>query len=339
MFIKPFIRDKLPHLLGLMFILAFLAALLGALGLSWKPIVFLSAVCVLCVVVPLVWEYACKAPFYRKANELEEELDGTRRAALLERPDFWEGAVLWDLMDQSEREMNGKLAAAHRENRDYREYVETWVHEIKTPIATARLALENYPGPLADRMEEALFAIDGYVEQALFYARSGAVERDYLVRAMSLRDAVRRTVGKYARPLIAAGFALELGDWEATVYTDAKWVEFILGQLIVNAIQYHGPNPKLSFSCAILPQAVELTVADNGPGIPKSDLPRIFQKGFTGENGRKLGKRSTGLGLYLVAQLCARLGLNVRALCPETGGTAMVLTFPRGEFHLPGKES
>ena len=212
--------------------------------------------------------------------------------------------------------------------------MEAWVHEVKTPIAAGRLALENAPGPLADSLEEALFQIEGYVEQALYYARSGAVERDYLVRPVPLREAAANAVKRFARPLIAAGFSIDLEGLDAVAYADSKWVEFMLGQLIANAVKYRGPSPRLTFTQRVEEQAVVLTVADNGKGIPAADLPRVWEKGFTGENGRALATRSTGLGLYLCKKLCGRLGVGLSIRSAVGEGTAVSFTFPKGRFYL-----
>ena len=217
---------------------------------------------------------------------------------------------------------------------EYREFVETWVHEIKTPMASARLLLANHPGELADALGDELFRLEEYVDQALYYARSGSVEQDYLVRELSLDGVVRAALRRQARPLIAAGFRVEAVDWTATVYTDPKWLEFILGQLISNAVKYRGEHPVLSFRCREEENAIYLTVSDNGVGIPAEDLPRIFEKGFTGQNGRRLSRRSTGLGLYLCRKLCRRLGLELSASSQPGAGTQMTVCIPRGQFHL-----
>ncbi len=335
MFWKEFLGEKCAHFCGLLLGILFLSTTLAAMGLSWKPIAFLSVVWALCVLAPLAWEYAHKLPFCRQAAGLEgQDVPCARYASMLRRPDFWEGAVIWDLLDRSERELNEKLAAVSQENREYREYVETWVHEIKTPISTLRLAGENHPGPLADRLKEPLSAIERHVEEALFYARSGSVHQDYLIRPMSLQDAINEVMLRYAEPILNYGFVLTRPQEDPLVYSDEKWVHFILGQIVANALQYRSPSPRLAFSILEQEQSVILRVADNGPGIPEKDLPRVFEKGFTGENGRRKNRRSTGLGLYLVQKLCDRLGLGVSVTSRVGEGTAVELVFPRSKFHL-----
>lgn len=335
MTLSALLKEKLPHLLGLVFVLLFTAALLSLLRVPPSAIGFLCLVIALCVLLPLGGEIARKLRFYR---DMEGRLDALNEKYLLAEvmvePGFPEGEFLFSTARTMGSSMAEAVGDARRDMGEYREYIETWIHEVKTPIAAARLCLENHPGPLADSVEDSLFQIEGYVEQALFYARSGAVDRDYAVRALPLNQAVSAALRRYARPLIEAGFRVELGNLDAVVCSDGKWVEFILGQLISNSLKYRASSPKLVFSQEVKRDGVVLSLLDNGPGIPPEDLPRVFDKGFTGANGRLLSTRSTGLGLYLCKKLCARLGLGLSLSCPPGGGTLAALTFPLGRFHL-----
>ena len=335
MTLSALLKEKLPHLLGLVFVLLFTAALLFLLRVPPSATIFLCLVIALCVLLPLGGEIARKLRFYR---DMEGRLDALNEKYLLAEvmvePGFPEGEFLFSTARTMGSSMAEAVGDARRDMGEYREYIETWIHEVKTPIAAARLCLENHPGPLADSVEDSLFQIEGYVEQALFYARSGAVDRDYAVRALPLNQAVSAALRRYARPLIEAGFRVELGKLDAVVCSDGKWVEFILGQLISNSLKYRASSPKLVFSQEVKRDGVVLSLLDNGPGIPPEDLPRVFDKGFTGANGRLLSTRSTGLGLYLCKKLCARLGLGLSLSCPPGGGTLAALTFPLGRFHL-----
>ena len=332
-------REKAPELAALAFALIFAAALLAVLEVHPSAIAFLCLVVGLCVLVPMALDWQRRRSFYRDCGQRLAALDRKYLfSELLEEPGFWEGDFFCAALAEVNKSMCDTVADARRDMEEYREYIETWIHEVKTPIASARLTLENHPGPLAGRLEEELFQIEGYVEQALFYARSGAVDRDYAVRAMSLRSAAAGAVKKYARPLIAAGFRVNLGEGDVTVYSDGKWVEFILGQLISNAVKYRREErPELTLTWREEPGAVVLTAADNGAGIPAGDVGRVFVKGFTGRNGRALSTKSTGLGLYLCRKLCCRLGLGIALTSQEGEGTAVSLTFPKSPFHLAGE--
>lgn len=325
-----FFRDKLLHIALSAFGALFAGVFLAVLRVPPAAVGFLVLVFLLCSLLPLFFEGMRKLRFYR---ETAEQLDALEEKYLLSElvncPDFSEGVFFCTALREVNKSMADRVGAARRDMGEYREYIETWIHEVKTPIASARLVLENHPGDFSDALEDELFRIDCYVEQALFYARSGAVDRDHAVRAFALRAAASAAVRRYARPLIEAGFRIDLPSLDAVVCADPKWVEFILGQLISNAIKYRGASPLLSFSQRVEKNSVALLLQDNGAGIPPEDLPRVFDKGFTGENGRALGVKSTGLGLYLCKKLTTRLGLELSLRAAPGGGTEAELLFPR----------
>lgn len=330
-----FLRDKLPHLLFAGFGLVFAAVLLSVLGVPLSATLFLCLILALCVFLPLLWEYTRKQSFFADALGKLEALDEKYLLCeLLEAPGFSEGRAYCETARSLGKSMTEHVADARRDMAEYREYIEQWIHEAKTPIASARLLLENYPGALPSSMEEELFKLETCVEQALFYARSGAVEKDYLVKAMPLREACAAAVKKYAKPLIAAGFQINMDGVNAICYSDPKWVEFILGQIISNAVKYRSETPALVFTQTVGENAVALHITDNGVGLSPAELPRVFEKGFTGQNGRTGAAKSTGLGLYLVKKLTARLGLSVTLESTEGKSTTVTLVFPKNRFHL-----
>lgn len=226
---------------------------------------------------------------------------------------------------------------------EHREYIESWVHEIKTPIAAAYLALENAPSAGANQIALQLDRVGSYVDQALFYARSSSVERDYFISRLDVREVVSAAVRERRRSLIDAHMSIDMSGIAdgASVRSDEKWLIFMLGQLIDNAVKYRvddgddgdgGEQPVLSFSTGCegegARQTLVLTIADNGCGISAADMPRIFDKGFTGENGRVLSEKATGLGLYLVAKLAEKMGIGLRAASTEGEGAAFSFVFP-----------
>ena len=168
------------------------------------------------------------------------------------------------------------------------------------------------------------------MEQALFYARSTSLVQDYSLRSVGLAACVREACKKNARYLIERGSvpAVEVADDEA-VFADAKWLAFVIGQIVVNAAKYGART--IRFSARVEGRGAAgrtvLEIADDGCGIPAADVPRVFDRGFTGENGRAQGS-STGMGLYLVAQLCEKMGLGVGLASEEGAGTRVMIAFP-----------
>ena len=314
-----------------------------------------ALVCVLvalAVLVALVAEYVRRRSFYRSLAVLGREASNARLLpSLIDEPTFAEGRVAHEALVAVARSANDEVARYRRQVEEYRTYVETWVHEAKTPLAAAHLAVENLRAeagadpetlPRLRSIDDDLSRVEGYVEQALYYARSETVERDFLVRRHELRGMVSQALRAQASPLIAAHVMPRLGEGlELAVFTDDKWLVFILGQLLQNSARYARTDaqggPCMWFDARLVAEgtaeeAVELTVRDNGCGVSEADLPRVFERGFTGENGRTHA-RSTGLGLWLVARLAGKLGIGVRASSTQGEGFCVELSFPTNKMH------
>ena len=233
-----------------------------------------------------------------------------------------------DVLRQTTKSMNDDIADYHRMNAEYQDYIETWIHEIKIPISCIDLICENNKGEMASGVKEELSRIDGYVEQALYYARSTNLEKDYMIREIRLDKLIKETLKKHSKQLISAKATPHFDNLSQTVYGDPKWLEFILGQLIANSIKYKKETLTLTFSACEEQDYVLLYVSDDGIGIPESELPRIFEKGFTGTNGRSYTK-STGIGLYLCRKLCNKMHLSISATSVSGQGTTIQITFPK----------
>ena len=237
---------------------------------------------------------------------------------------------LFELTRRAGRAMTGAVSDARAAQREYREYVEGWVHEIKTPITAARLICQKLDGDTRRRLICELDQVQAHVERALFYARAESPERDCVIRQTQLSQLVAQAVGEHRALLIQSGVRVETDGLDRSVYTDGKWAAFILGQLLQNAARYRGPEPVVTISARPLGRQVQLTVADNGLGIPAQELPRVFDRGFTGSNGRARGG-STGIGLYLCKKLAVFLELGLEITSEEGRGTTVTLTFPAKE--------
>lgn len=217
----------------------------------------------------------------------------------------------------------------HQKNCFYRQlYQNLEALEKKHYISCIDLICENNKGEMASGVKEELSRIDGYVEQALYYARSTNLEKDYMIREINLDNLVKETVKKYSKQLIAAKATPCFDNLAQTVYGDPKWLEFILGQLIANSIKYKKDTLRLTFSACEEQNHVLLSISDNGVGIPENELSRIFEKGFTGTNGRSYTK-STGIGLYLCRKLCNKMHLSISASSASGQGTTIQITFPK----------
>lgn len=234
---------------------------------------------------------------------------------------------IFRLLRRSCKSMAGSVSDAEASRREYRDYIESWVHEIKAPITASRLICRNAEPEAGRKLLSELSQIEAHVERVLYYARVGNPEKDFLIQKTNLRELTAEAVGNYKSLLIQSGMRIETGDLDYAIYTDRKWSLFILGQLLQNAARYRGDAPRLTLSAEPSGNQVRLLVKDNGIGIPAHELPRIFDRGFTGSNGRSRGG-STGMGLYLCRKLAGILELELSITSEENRGTAVTLTFP-----------
>ena len=275
----------------------------------------------------------------RRLKELNAVMDGLNEKYLFGEcapppKDAFERA-LFALFRRSGKSMIETVSDARAAGREYREYVESWVHEIKTPITAATLICRNMGGENKDKLLRELGQIEAHVERALFYARAESPEKDCLIRQCSLHQIVSDAIKNHQTLLIGQGVRIETEGFgsresEYPVYTDAKWASFIIGQILQNAARYHGEEPVISLTAMTLGKQVRLSIKDNGIGIPAHELPRVFDRGFTGKNGRARGG-STGMGLYLCRRLTAFLQMDLKITSTEGMGTEVSLTFPSKE--------
>lgn len=330
---STFLRSRLLYFLTSAACMGFTGILLSVLRQSGATIAALLVLEGLAVLLPVSAEYARKRSCY---DRLLRSLDALDRKSLLseviEEPDFLEGRILYRVLKASNKSMNDEIALYRRREEEYREYIEAWTHEVKTPLAAAKLTLENEPGAVAASVSDDLRRIEDDLEQALFYARSGSVEKDYLIRPVPLRELVNAVVRRNAKDMIAYRIGLTLEQLDVVVLTDVKWTDFILSQILINAIKYRSASPSIRFYALQEKNSVSLFIADNGIGIGPADLPRVFDRGFTGQTGRSYAK-ATGLGLYLCKRLCDKIGLGISLESAEGAGTTVRLIFPGGTLH------
>lgn len=250
---------------------------------------------------------------------------------VMKKPNFAVGEEIDYIFKVLSRDMHENVKHYKNIQEEYREYIEMWVHEIKTPIASSKLLIENNNNEITKKIDTQIDKIENYVEQVLYYSRSDEVGKDYIIKKVELSKVVKTVIKKNQRDFISKKISLQLEDIDEIIYSDTKWVEFILNQIVGNAIKYSkGKEDKVKISGKRLGNSVVLTVEDSGVGISERDINRVFEKGFTGENGRKFGK-STGIGLYLCKKLCVKLGLRLHIESELNEGTKISIVFPRTE--------
>lgn len=201
---------------------------------------------------------------------------------------------------------------------DMVDYYTIWAHQIKTPIASMKLNLQSEDSPLARTLSEDLFRIEQYVEMVLCYLRLNSSSTDYLIQEYSLDDIIKQAVKKFAGQFIRKKIRLDFQQTQARVITDEKWLSFVIEQVLSNALKYT-PSGTITIN---MEAPKTLCIRDTGIGIAPEDLPRIFEKGYTGYNGRK-DKKASGIGLYLCRRICENLGYRITANSSLESGTVI----------------
>ena len=196
------------------------------------------------------------------------------------------------------------------------------------------MIVENNKNEITKSIDEELDKIENYIEQALYYARSNTVSQDYYIKKNMLEDIVNECIKKNRKVLIGEKISINTHDLKISVNTDSKWIVFIINQIIQNSIRYRKQKGQAEIEIYGVKgkENIILYIKDNGMGIKKGEITRVFEKGFTGTNGRMLNKKSTGIGLYLCKKLCDKLGMGIELDSVKDEGTEVKLVFPNSSY-------
>ena len=235
---KDFFRMEYAQILIYIVFLGLLEVLLFIFEVNYFLMIYLLLIGLILEGVYLCQRYMKKYRYYKKVKAkldiLEQKCMITE---MLELPDFAEGEFLYEILQTCNKSMNDEILKYKIEAAGYREYIEMWIHEVKTPLAATRLILENHPSEITRAMDEEMQQINYYLEQALYYARSNSVEKDYLVKELSLKEVVENAVKANAKSLIGNKIKIKIENLDQKIFSDEKWVLFILNQVISNAIK------------------------------------------------------------------------------------------------------
>ena len=318
---KQYWKNRIPFLLTNLICMVALTVFLLVCGNSISTVLLILSVWTLILLAGLFLTYWQRDRQMRQLLDMAGQLSERYLISeVMELPAQAEDQVYYRLLKMAGKSMLEQIGEIRRERQEYKEYIEQWIHEIKTPITAMKLLCENHRTDWTKELLMELEKTNRFTEQALYYARSEHTEKDYSVRKMALIQVVHQAIADNKYLLLQSGMHLEVEEIQDTVYSDDKWVRFILNQLIANAVKYRTGQPILRFSTHRQQDQVVLVVEDNGIGISATDLPRIFEKGFTGQNGRNV-QQSTGIGLYLCKRLCEKLGIGITAESSENGAS------------------
>lgn len=325
--LKEYIKD---HLLSIsIFILAIISVLvlLFIFNVNEIAIIFITFILLTTFLFTYIYDFVRKRLFYNNINTLLNTLDKEYLITeIIKEPNFLEGRLLIDYLYRIDKSMIEHINFYKNSSNEFRDYIELWCHEIKTPLAISKLVITNNRNKITDSINEELDTIDNYIEQVLYYARSSNIEKDYIIKKINLNDVVDNVIKRNKKDILNKKVKLQI-DIKDNVYSDIKWLEFIVNQIIVNSIKYSSNNPTISIKSIKNKDNIVLSIKDNGIGIEKQEVNKVFDKGFTGSNGRKL-YNSTGIGLYLCQKLCVKLGHNISIKSNINEYTEILITFP-----------
>lgn len=310
------------------------------IGVRKQDVVYaavLDAILLLITVLVGFFRYSSKVKVL--SNALKRPVE--EQAQLPEATDDVEMLYQRLLENQSIARSESESSAAIRQSQ-MRDYYSMWVHQIKTPISAMKLLLEVEREELGqlicddeqsqyllsdnmDSFEDELFRIEEYVSMALQYQRVSSTENDFVLEKVSVDGVIRDTIKKYAKIMIRRHIGMNYSGTVQEVYTDGKWLAFILEQLLSNAIKYT-PQGFVKIETAKKANLFFITIKDTGIGIKAEDLPRVFEKGYTGYNGHA-DKKATGIGLYLCRQMADKLGHTIRIESEIGKGTKVWIGF------------
>lgn len=315
---KDYFLNKITEILGTFFVLFLMLEFLYIIGNTFSVVFMIGMVIAVLIMTKYLMDWYRKKKYFEIITERVKDLkEPWLIAELLPVSYTIEDEIYQELLRKVGSSAIEEIHKIEDEQKEYEDYIEQWIHEVKTPITSIHLMLENRisenPGLKRDLNVE-LSRLENDVELALYYARSEQIYRDYLIQKLNVRKVLLKVVNKNRTVIMNSSVAIDLDCDEALyAYGDEKWLVFMLTQVLLNAIKYKAEaDAKVVMRAKRDNKRIVLNIIDNGKGIKKGELPRIFDKGFTGSNGRD-NEKSTGMGLYLVHKLCEKLEIDIKA--------------------------
>ena len=319
--LKSYLKKNIKvYILFIVFIFIFFI-MFYLYNLPLEALIYTGSFCFLAALIASISDYANYKESYKKLNFLEQnilnDLEDLPKSLDI-RIDYYH-KIIEKLYEELE-----KLTQENRQkNTDMVDYYSMWVHQIKTPIAAMNFLLDNEE---VDQkiLQQELFKIERYVEMVLTYIRLDSISSDYVITKINLDEVVKDSVKKYATIFINKKIKLNYVSHETMVISDKKWLSFAFEQILGNSVKYSSAGGEITIETC----ENKLVIEDRGIGIKEEDLPRIFEKGFTGFNGR-YEKKSSGLGLYLCKKTLDKLGHHIEISSKVGEGTRIEITFPK----------
>lgn len=330
-----YIKENIVYFSVKLLMYIFIALMLNAFKVNVYCIIAVFVLLLVYDFLFVFFNYYKKQKFYKRFLHNLEEIDKKYLVVeTLDEPEFQEAKILVEAISDINSCMQDELSYVSNNLREYKEYIELWIHEIKLPVASLLLMNYNKNTDLVKEKQK-LDAIDMYLEQILFFARADESEKDYILSKVNLENIVNNVLKNDKDLFIGNKIKVIKENVSLFVYTDAKWLEFIIGQVVANSIKYkrNETDSFISFKGEDYKEKVVIVIEDNGIGISEMDIKRVFDKSFTGMNGRT-GRKSTGMGLYLCKKLCKKLGHSISIESKKDEYTKVYIEFSKNDYYI-----
>lgn len=331
---RDYLKDNLVDIIIYLSTIILIVLILNA----FKMPIFVSIICfcifIICGISIITISYIKKNSFYKNYLSNLEKL--SKKYLILEtipEPNTYEEKILVNSLYDINKSMIENINEYQRSTIEFKEFVELWIHEVKIPISSMVLKCHNNKEKYDKAFLSLIRRLDNQIDEVLYYVRSENTEKDFAIAEVSLKEVVRNVGLKNKDDLLESNidFITDLKDLK--INTDKKWLEFIINQIINNSIKYKkGKDSYIKISAFEQVDKAIIEIEDNGIGIPSKDLKRVFDKSFTGSNGREKVK-STGMGLYIVKKLCDKLGHNIKIESKEKEYTKVIIEFGKYEHY------
>jgi len=320
--IVKYLKDKFLEILLIIFCYLIILMLLLVFRVSKTLIIAISLVFFTMIILIYLIDYLRKKEFYNEFLKNIELLD--KKYLILEtlsKPNFYEGEILYQGLYETHKSMIENVHEKEHEIEDFKDYIEMWIHEVKLPISSLTLLCHNHKEKINKSFIDQIRRLDNYIDQVLYY-----VGLDKVISGVLLKNKDDLLENKIDIEVNAAE--------ESFAYTDQKWLDFILNQIINNSIKYKKTNANSIIKINVLKNNNKtiLSIYDNGIGITKEDIPNVFKKSFTGTNGQNRTK-STGMGLYIANKLCQKLGHILEITSKQGNYTEVRIIFGKNDFY------
>lgn len=329
-----YIKDKVISIVIYLLMVVLISLILKVFNLDKSVLIVIFLILIINGVMLILVNYFRKRSYYNNILGMLDKLD--KKYLVLEtvlEPTTYEEEIVNNILYDINKSMIENINIQKRSINEFKDYIEMWIHEVKLPIASMVLKCHNHKEVNSNELLSIIRRLDNDIDQILYYMRSEITEKDFIISEVSLKDIVRSVSLKNKDDLLENKIELEVNIDNECVYTDKKWMEFILNQIISNSIKYKKEKDSfIKITSNVSEDKVNLIVYDNGIGISKGDIKRVFDKSFTGKNGRDKIK-STGMGLYIVKNLCSKLGHNIYIESVLDEYTKVIIEFGKNNYY------